>query len=405
MTKSVHEAVASQYEKWVYPFPIQDLSAPEHRHRRDGADPSTRFWSYWPCEEFRDDMDILIAGCGSNAAARYAYNHPQAKITGIDLSTSSLAHEAYLKDKHGLQNLTLHQCPIEDVASLGQTFDFIDTSGVLHHLPDPVAGLRALKTVLRPNGVIAVMLYGKYSRTGVYMLQEMFQTLGLGQTEDDVATVKAVLGLIPQSHFVRDYLKRAKDTQYDAGLVDTFLHPQDRAYRVADCLEFVDAAGMKFMGWWDSMLYYPEGQIDTNHSLCRQINALPEAKIWQVMELFNGTLGQHAFFVCHPERPEATYKPDFNSDALMSYIPVARGTVEEDTADNFKVSRKPYATFSLQPVVAQMYRQIDGKKTVSECFDAANVSLPANYDKQSACSEVFKYLWRLSLVFLRMSAG
>ena len=52
------------------------------------------------------------------------------RVTGIDLSASSLAHERYLQEKHGLTNLTLHQGRLEEIASLGKTFDFIETSGV-----------------------------------------------------------------------------------------------------------------------------------------------------------------------------------------------------------------------------------------------------------------------------------
>lgn len=66
--------VAKQYEKWVYPFPIQDLSKPEVRKKRDGGDYTTNWLTFWPNQEPREDLDVLIAGCGSNAAARYAFN-------------------------------------------------------------------------------------------------------------------------------------------------------------------------------------------------------------------------------------------------------------------------------------------------------------------------------------------
>jgi SAM-dependent methyltransferase len=126
--------VARQYEKWVYPFPIADLDAPDARSKRDGGDFARNWHTFWPDRPPREDLDVLVAGCGSNAAARYAFNHPQARVTGVDLSSSSLAHEAYLKDKHHLRNLTLHQGRIEDVSSLDRDFDFIDVAGVLHHL-------------------------------------------------------------------------------------------------------------------------------------------------------------------------------------------------------------------------------------------------------------------------------
>ena len=206
----------------MYPFPIPDLDAPDVRTRRDGGDFERNWYTFWPDRPYREDLDVLVAGCGSNAAARYAFNHRKACVTGIDLSSASLAHEAYLKDKHRLDNLALHQARIEDVSSLAQDFDFIDVSGVLHHLSDPVGGLAALAGVLRPEGTIAVMIYGQWGRTGVYMLQEMSRLLGLGQSEQDVLTVKQTLASLPKRHAIQDYVSRAPDLNYDAGLVDSY---------------------------------------------------------------------------------------------------------------------------------------------------------------------------------------
>jgi 2-polyprenyl-3-methyl-5-hydroxy-6-metoxy-1,4-benzoquinol methylase len=53
-----------------------------------------------------------------------------------------LGHEAYLKHKHGSDNLELFRMTLGDVGSLGRTFDLIVCTGVLHHLPDPGAADR-----------------------------------------------------------------------------------------------------------------------------------------------------------------------------------------------------------------------------------------------------------------------
>lgn len=396
-------AVASQYEKWVYPFPIADLDAPDVRARRDGGDFERNWYTFWPDRAPREDLDVLVAGCGSNAAARYAFNHPKARVTGIDLSSASLAHEAYLKDKHRLDNLTLRQARIEDVASLARDFDFIDASGVLHHLPDPVGGLRALARVLRPEGTISVMVYGQYGRTGVYMLQEMFRLLGLGQTEQDVVAVKQALASLPKHHAIQDYIGRAPDLKYDAGLVDSFLHRQDRAYTVAQCLDFARQAGTTFMHWWENILYYPEGQLNVNHDFYRRVNALPEQSIWQFMELFNGTLGQHNFCVCHPARPTSSYQINFGTGAFMDYVPFLRCREVAPKADVpagcIAVERKPRPAYTLSAPASALFRQIDGTKSVRECFAASGLE---SKDPESICRATFQYLWRLSYIFLRV---
>jgi len=66
---------------------------------------------------------------------------------------------------------------VKDLFGDEQKFNYIDVSGVLHHLPDPPAALRQLKAVLDAKGGIGVMLYGKHGRTGVYGLQRMLRLL------------------------------------------------------------------------------------------------------------------------------------------------------------------------------------------------------------------------------------
>lgn len=395
--------VAKQYENWVYPFPIMDLSTPESRRKKDGGDFAVNFHTYWPDQSPREDIDVLVAGCGSNAAARYAFNHPQARVTGIDLSSASLAHEAYLKDKHQLSNLTLHQGRLEDITSFGKEYDFIDVSGVLHHLPDPVSGLRALGSALKPHGTIAIMVYGQYGRTGVYMMQELFRLMGLQQNEQGVAMVKQTLGALPKDHIVKNYVARTLDLKYDAGLVDTFLHQQDRAYTVAQSLDFVKQAGLSFMGWWDNIFYYGEGQLNIKHSFYETVNAMPEQSIWEFMELFNGTLGQHAFAACRSDRDERSYKISFEGDAFMRYIPSPRSQIVPNAAgmapDCITLQRKPYPTYPLDAVTSALYLQMDGKKTIAECFAAAGIK---DVDAVNACRTAFKYLWRLSYAFFQI---
>lgn len=310
-----------------------------------------------------------------------------------------------MQEKHKLGNLTLHQGRIEDVAGLGGDFDFIDASGVLHHLPDPVAGLKALGGALRPEGTIALMIYGRYARTGVYMMQEMFRLMGLEQDETGLAAVKDTLAALPKGHVLQDYMRRPKDVTYDAGLVDTFLHRQDRAYTVAECLAFADAAGLRFMHWWDNILYYPEGQIGMDKPLYKKIAALPEPSIWSCMELYNGTLGQHAFSVCRPERAESGYKISFDGGGFMNYIPVARcreETPQEGVPEGcMAVKRDDFPVYTLGPAATALFRQVDGKKSVRECGVAAGLK---GAELERACRGVFQYLWRLSYIFLRIPA-
>ena len=250
------DVVSRQYERWTYPAPIQDLEA-WLKNNWQWFDPSHAHRILWPDRDYKPDLDILVAGCGTNQAAVFAYTNRAAKVVAVDISQPSLDHEQYLKDKHGLKNLELHRLPIEELPTLGLDFDLVVSTGVLHHLADPLAGMKALADCVRRDGAIAVMLYAKYGRIGVELLQSVFRDLGLRQDDASVRMVNETISVLPADHPVRSYFKIAPDLQYDAGLVDTFLHGRDRDYTVDDCLDLVTSAGLVFQGWLLNAPYYP----------------------------------------------------------------------------------------------------------------------------------------------------
>ena len=216
----------------------------------------------WPDRDYRPDLDILIGGCGTNQAAVFAFNNPGANVVAVDISQPSLDHQQYLKDKHGLHNLQLHLLPIEELSTLGRQFDLVVSTGVLHHMADPLTGLKALARTLRSDGVMALMLYGKYGRIGVEMLESVFRDMGLRQDERSVQIVKDTIAALPPAHPVHSYIERARDLKEDAGLVDTFLHGRARNYTVDECIDFVNSAGLEFQGWFHKTPYYPQNLAD-----------------------------------------------------------------------------------------------------------------------------------------------
>src|SRR5215218_1256111 len=126
------------YEKHPYPLPLEDLKGygPAWDDKRRRADAAL----FWPNEEYREERSILIAGCGTSQAAKYALRWPKAQVTGIDFSRASIEATAKLKRKHSLHNLDLVQLPLERASELRRDFDLVVCTGVLHHLAEPDAG-------------------------------------------------------------------------------------------------------------------------------------------------------------------------------------------------------------------------------------------------------------------------
>ena len=296
---SADDPVVSQYERWTYPEPVEDLDSPRLAQHIDSFR-TLEFLSpaYWPMGRPRQDLDILIAGCGTVAAAAVARFFPTCRVVGIDISHASLDHQDRLCRRHSLTNLELHRLPVERAAELGRTFDYIACHGVLHHLPNPTAGLRGLAQALNPDhGVVALMLYAKYGRAPVYGMQKLFQLLNLQQTETDVGVVRETLNILPAEHPLRPFLKLdAFGVGSDAGLVDMFLHRRDQAYSVSDCLALVEQSGLVFQGWDNNLFYYPDAFFAKGSQLRNRLDALDEPKLWQAMELLLGRISSHWFF-------------------------------------------------------------------------------------------------------------
>lgn len=390
MTEARGEAVRAQYERWVYPQPIEDLSGAGW----DNGDPRFLSRAYWPERRPREDLRILVAGCGANAAARYAYHHPQSTVVGVDISEASLGHARRLKERHSLANLALHRLRVEEVESLGERFDFVDASGVLHHLPDPTAGLKAIAGTLVEDGVVHLMLYAKYGRAGIYMAQELFRLLGLGQSPEEVAVVKAALGAFGPGHPVRRCFTGPNDLGFDAGIVDTFLHPVDRAYTVADCYELLASAGLVLQGWHNRYAYDPASRVG-HPALRERFARLSEREALSALELLDGSIAAHTFYACRRERDPARYRIDFDGGAFLDRVPVPRPGAKCVPGPDAIVLQEPGGSrLTLRGRQAAVALRIDGRRAVRACYLEAGGGGPESPAfVASFCREVFRPLW------------
>ena len=393
------DVVSDQYAKWVYPEPIEDLPG-WLANNWQWFDPSHAHLAYWPDRPYRPDLDILVAGCGTNQAAEIAYTNPGARVVAIDVSATSLAHHRHLKEKYALENLELHQLPIEQVATLGRDFDLIISTGVLHHLADPQAGMDALATCLRVDGVMAIMLYARYGRFGVEILQSLFRELGLAQDDASVEIVKQALASLPDGHPVRTYLAIAPDLDFDAGLVDTFLHGRDRSFTVDDCLDLVTTAGLVFQEWFLKSPYYPPR--GTDNALLSSIAALPQDRQWAAMERINTGNACHFFTACRADRPADSYRIDWSSAGTASYVPTLRYQCYLDGQDIVR----PGWRLGLDPVQAALVRSADGRRTLAEIVDrAVELGLLSVADPRGFGRDLFRSLWERDFVVVGLASA
>src|SRR5579862_3606883 len=281
----VAEEVRDFYECYPYPPPVDNLD----KYRllwQDRQRLRADYHLFWPTRPFTEDQTILIAGCGTSQAVKHAMRWPTAQVTGIDCSATSVRCSEDLREKYNLKNLRIHQLPIEQVNELGMSFDQIVCTGVLHHLADPDAGLSALRSVLKPDGVMHLMVYAPYGRAGVYMLQEFCRRIGIRAADREIRDLVGALNALPPGHPLEVMLSQAPDFRNEAALADVLLHPQDRAYSVPQVFDFLEKAGMTFGRWVRQAPYSVRCGSIAKIPQANRIGSLSPEEQYAAIELF-----------------------------------------------------------------------------------------------------------------------
>jgi SAM-dependent methyltransferase len=395
MEDTVTEAVRKQYEAYSYPPPIEDAEKFLKQWGPLTCDPKFAGIQLWPEGRPRQDLRILCAGCGSSQAPLIALNNPDCSVVGIDLSETSLAHSSRLRDRHGLKNLELRRMSLLDVGQLSSAFDLILCTGVLHHLPNPDAGLKALADVLEPSGSMAIMLYGKAARTGVYLVQDILRRLGAGPDSEGLGMARELLKFVPSHHYLFEPNgKLPIDLAQDAGIVDMLLHPQDRAYSVPEIMAFVAAAGLIFFGWSDNADYCADRFL--SGEMLEKVLALPAAEQWAVVENLALLNSRHDFFVRKPH--SAHFLTRFDTDDYLSYVPYVRAGVKLAGEANALVLTRaaPQGTI-VTPISrseALLLEQIDSSRNISEILSRPMFARSEPDQRVDFARAVCERMWR-----------
>jgi SAM-dependent methyltransferase len=315
------DEVRAFYETHPYPAPIGNLD----RHRELYRNPVRRralSLLLWPTEKPRANREILVAGCGTSQAAIHALREPDAHVTAIDISETSVRHTRDLQQKYRLRNLDLHRLAIEQVGELGQMFDQIVCTGVLHHLRDPDIGLRSLRKVLAPNGAMHLMVYAAYGRAGIYMMQEYCRLLGLGASEEELRDLGTTIGALSSDHPIAGVARRAKDFRHPDALADALLHPQDRAYTVPQLYSWLERCGLSFGRWFEQAPYLPQcGAIARTPHAARLLSLSPPLQ-HAAVELLRGTMAKHNFIAYRDDHLGESQPITFDGNAWRGYVPL-----------------------------------------------------------------------------------
>ena len=203
---------------------------------------------------------ILDAGCGSGYKSLIlAEANPGARIVGIDLSEESVKLARERLEYHGFRNVEFHALSIENLPSLGLEFDFINNDEVLYLLPDPVVGLQAMKSVLKPDGFIRTNLHSYLQRAGFFRAQKLCKLMGLmdeNPQDLEIEMVRETMNALKNEVLLKARNWNSTPNDKDEWIFMNYLLQGDKGYTIPEVFSALREADLEFVsmvGWrhWD----------------------------------------------------------------------------------------------------------------------------------------------------------
>ena len=377
------KAVRDQYE--AYPYPPRNPEDERIRLENSWHDflEVINFYCFRGKQTFSQEFRVLVAGGGAGDQtiflAEQLRQNPRAAVVHLDISANGIAIARRRAEIRKLANITWVHSSILDLPSLPVgRFDYINCVGVLHHLEDPAAGLRALDAVLQEDGAMSLMLYGRYGRTGVYQVQELLRRINAAEPDlpAKIANAKTVLDSLPKTN----WFKRGEDLvgdhrEYgDAGIVDMLLHAQDRPDTVDELYELVEGCDLQIVELLERgrSPYKIEWHI-RDKRLLDKVGALPRRQQQAIAELIAGDMIVHNFYVARKTDTVATLDelrnvPFYFLDPprnVPDLIACSRGL-------RVRIETRLYAApveFVPGPHTGAIFTHLDGERSLKEIFE------------------------------------
>ncbi len=300
------------------------------------------------------------------------------EIVYLDISRASSSIAKQRAQRRKLNNIRWLEGSILDLPEMDVgSFDYINCSGVLHHLENPTLGLRALESVLADDGAIGVMVYGKYGRTAIYQIQELMRLVNGDETDmrNKVQNTSKILEYLPSTNWFRSSSDSTTDHKKygDVGIYDLFLHAVDQSFTIPELYQWIESAGLELIEFIDNRNLLDPTAYVRDEKLLASIKSKPLAVQQAIAELMGGFFKKHVFYCGRSSRCVAQLgQPDMvpflqtGKTHLEAFEELKRGN-ESSTVFRTAIGS---LTISVNPQYASIFKHLDGIKTVDEIIDA-----------------------------------
>lgn len=236
---------------------------------------------------------ILDAGCGTGYKSLVlAEANPGAKIIGIDISEESIKLARNRLEHHGFENAEFHVLPIQELPKLDYRFDYINCDELLYLFPDIAVALQAMKSVLKPHGIIRSNLHSSIQRFNYFCAQKVFTMMGLMDENPADLEMDIVVEIMKALKDNVNLKARTWNSGYEGEegkerILMNYLFQGDKGYTISDMFAALRGADLEFISmvnWrqWDLMKLFK----DPDNLPAFLGMSLPEISIEEQLQLF-----------------------------------------------------------------------------------------------------------------------
>jgi len=278
----------SQYDNFIYPKPVENIDLEIIQKKKiPYADPNFSWHILWPEKKYNNkSLNILVAGCGSDQASIIAKCNPHNTITGIDISSKSIEYQKKLKEKHKINNLKLI-CDDFRKIDFKEKFDYIISTGVIHHLDNPGTALDYFYENLKEEGVINLMIYGDKKSQSLNELKKFFKSINLKTDKDSIDIAKNTISNLNINHPAKIFTNSLNDMNHDAGIVDLLLNNQEKFYDFDKLIKLLESKNLIIKNFFDGKVSSLTKFFLYDENVINQIRNLDKNKQLELGQILN----------------------------------------------------------------------------------------------------------------------
>ncbi len=246
ISDDISKKVKDQYEENPYPrwrFGIKNATANFLFYLNNDIKPNGI--------EFNNKFikpNVLIAGCGTGQQIINAIGYQNSNIVAVDLSFASLAYAKRKIEELGHKNVEFLQGDILNLNILNKKFDIIECAGVLHHMREPLEGLKVLLNLLEPHGFLKLGLYSDKARKHIVKIREFIKKKKFKNTEEDIRNCREEI-LKQSNDPILHKVIHNFDFYSTSGTRDLIFHVQEHRYTIPEISKILKDLNLEFIGF------------------------------------------------------------------------------------------------------------------------------------------------------------